>query len=103
MRIISDEAAGCFYRRENFKLSNTEVKVNKERTIVEFLLHGNCIAKKTALCYTIDTCGWNTVTTRERLNALQGVRVQQKKGQLFLNDILWDGKEIVIRYFLENI
>lgn len=38
----------------------------------------------------ICTAGWNTVTTRERLNGLPGVRVHVAKGQTYLNGVVWD-------------
>ena len=42
----------------------------------------------------ITNCGWETATTKERLNALPNVRIQQKKGIWYLNDVEWDGKLI---------
>ena len=47
----------------------------------------------------ITTAGWNSVTTRERLNGLSGVRLGTKKGQLYLNNISWDGKLTNIRNY----
>lgn len=50
----------------------------------------------------ITTADWNTRTTRERLNGLSGVRLGTSKGQLYLNNVPWDGKLINIKDY-ENI
>lgn len=57
----------------------------------ELFLHGNCIAKLENGKLSITTAGWNTSTTRERLNALPNVHVYQRKGVLHLNGKPWDG------------
>ena len=44
----------------------------------------------------ITTAGWNTATTRERLNGLPNVSVTQRKGQLYLNGKEWDGELTVV-------
>lgn len=50
----------------------------------------------------ITIAGWNSVTTRERLNGLSEIRLGTKKGQLYLNNIPWDGKLTNIKDY-ENI
>ena len=79
------------YRR-NWASSNTMVRVYKE--VVEVFLHGNHIAT-----YFHDTRelqifdgGWQSVTTKSRLNALldefaDGARVFQKNYTWFLSDL----------------
>lgn len=42
--------------------------------------------------YTVSTCGFNTATTRERINKYSPARVYHKKKQLFLDNSSWDGK-----------
>ena len=42
-------------------------------------------------------CGWNTATTKERLNALPDVSIQQVRGEWFLNGREWDGKLIDVK------
>lgn len=44
----------------------------------------------------ITNAGWFSNTTKERLSALPGVHISQKKGEWYLNDELWDGKPTVI-------
>jgi hypothetical protein len=95
MRKISEDVRTAFRLGENFKSGNTQVISKDGDTML--LLHGNMIAHKSALAYTITTAGWNTVTTRERLNALPGVSVYQKNFELFLNDEPWDGELTMIR------
>ena len=77
-RIMSD----AFWNGERKSMSNTTVQ-NKE-----MYLFGNRIAwvYDGKLYFTM--CGWNTPTTRERLNGL-GVRVSQKNYKPY-----WNGKEI---------
>ena len=97
MRKITKEAAHAFLRREKFKLSNTEVTVHGD--VVKLWLHGNCIAQKTPLAYTITNCGWFTNTTKERLSGLERVTIVQKKGLWYLNDKEWDGKDTILGAF----
>ena len=101
MRKITKESIKAFYNRKPFKKSNMIVE-NIER-ITKLKLYNNTIAKldeNNELFIT--TADWNTRTTRERLNGLSGVRLGTKKGQLYLNNIPWDGKLINIRDY-ENI
>jgi hypothetical protein len=62
-------------------------------------LHGNEIAylyndpNKTL---SISNCGWFTPTTKERLNALPNVHIQQKNYIWYLNGKEWNGDLIDI-------
>tara|TARA_B100002019_G_scaffold185723_1_gene160404 strand:- start:87 stop:413 length:327 start_codon:yes stop_codon:yes gene_type:complete len=84
MRKISKEASEAFWGDRNFKKSNTEVAVFE--TDVFFYLHGHLIARRSRVfgdTLGINHCGWPTVTTKERLNAILNVggyreRVYQK-------------------------
>lgn len=84
MRTITSKAIQAFKSARNFRCGNTEVQSCNGTT--HLFLHGNSIA-----CYidgeglSINLCGWNTKTTRERLNGLPGVRLHTKQGQAFLN------------------
>jgi hypothetical protein len=55
-------------------------------------LHGNLIAYREGSDLFITAAGWLTNTTKERLNALPGVMINQVKGQWFLNGKEWDGR-----------
>ena len=98
MRKISQEASKAFESGSEYKNSNTEVSRGA------LFLHGNKIAEFTSLFpadqnkdINITLAGWNTNTTRERLNALEGVRVSTKQGQAYLNGQKWDGSWITIK------
>lgn len=53
-------------------------------------LHGNQIAVNDGALY-ITAAGWFTNTTKERLNGLPGVHINQKAGEWYLNGENWDG------------
>lgn len=97
MRKITKESAEAFYRRGDFKSGNTEVKTTFGDTVItELRLFGNTIAKYENSIISITDAGWNTTTTRERLNGLDGVSINQSKGQLYLNGNQWNGEWIEI-------
>lgn len=77
-RKISKLASNAFYNREKFKLSNTEVKVLPTGE-VELRLWGNLIALREYNKTYFTLAGWNTVTTRERLNGI-GVNITSRQG-----------------------
>lgn len=91
MRQITKNAIKAFYKKKNFKKTNTEVYVGEFTT--QLRLYGNTIAilHHDGLLE-VSTCGYNTNTTRDRLSALKGVIVRTKLGQLYLNNVKWDGK-----------
>ena len=81
MRQITRQAVNAFYSRNNFKLSNTEVK-NFENGNTGLFLFGNRIAiltKDNTLAFCC--CGWDSPTTLERLRGL-GLNIRKVKGQL---------------------
>ena len=92
MRKITREIVSAFMRRETKTIGNSRTDGTT------LYLHGNAIAKH---CLDgsmkITTAGWNTPTTRERLNGLPGVSVWVRRGQLYLNGEKWDGKWTEVR------
>jgi len=95
MRKITEEAVNAFNNSLPFKKSNTEVEVLPNVTIMR--LHGNSIAfryNNHDQTLSVTNCGWQTNTTKERLNAINGVNIRQKSGQWFLNGKKWDGNLI---------
>ena len=76
--------------------------------ITDLLLHGNIIATATKKAInnkyettiTMTSAGWNTVTTKERLNGLlqflNAGGIYQKDFQWFYNERQWNGEEIAI-------
>ena len=98
MRKITSDAIDAFYAKENFKSSNTTVKVLPNVTVLS--LFDNEIAylyndPKNTL--SITNAGWESKTTKERLNGLRGVSISQSKGIWYLNGEQWDGKLIDIK------
>jgi len=55
------------------------------------LLHGNVIAQSVDGILRIQTAGYNTATTKERLNGFPTVNIVQKDFQWFLNGEAWNG------------
>jgi hypothetical protein len=85
MKNITSQAIAAFNNGKNFKDGNTEVQSGDG--ITHLLLHGNAIARKDVVALSINLCGWNTPTTRDRLNGLPNVRIHTKQGQAFLNGV----------------
>jgi len=94
MRLITKESINAFMNAQKFKKANMSVEVLPNVTILK--LHGNAIAyryndpQRTLM---IDSCGWFTPTTKERLNALEGVNIYQKSFKWFLNGKEWNGSK----------
>jgi hypothetical protein len=96
MRKITNMVTAAFEKGVSFKSGNDEVEVMNNISMMSY--RGNRIAYKdlTTGSISITTCGWNTNTTRNRLNGITGVSVYTVKGNLMLNGNLWDGRTIVI-------
>lgn len=108
MRKITAAARHAFLHGEFFKSGNTGVEYRSHRVdpddlrsaqvrLVYLTLHDNPIARYAAgdaalRTLEVTTAGWNTTTTRDRLNCLPGVRVCVRKGKLHLNDKPWGGE-----------
>ena len=97
MRKITQEAVSAFNNSKSFHKQNMEVEVLPNVTILK--LHGNAIAYRyndPERTLSITNCGWATNTTKERLNALPGVSIEQKNFKWYLNGKEWDGELINI-------
>lgn len=94
-RQITENAINAFLAGRNFKQSNTEIKANCSG--VYMYLFDNLIAHRVGNRLQITTAGWNTLTTRERLNGLPKVSVRQEREKLFLNGQPWDGELTTIQ------
>jgi len=95
MRKINQNSINAFMNAQSYKDSNTTVEVLPNVTILK--LHGNSIAYRyndPANTLSITTAGWNTNTTKSRLNAIPNVNIVTKKGVMFLNGVEWDGSLI---------
>jgi hypothetical protein len=95
MRQITSKIAEAFHNRQALKIYNTMT----DGTIL--WLNGNKIAQWEQDGIWITTAGFNTQTTRERLNGLFGVGVNTSRGQLLLNGHPWDGGWVNVNYHNE--
>jgi hypothetical protein len=96
MRQITSESVSAFLNKKNFKKQNMRVRFDSELNKSFLFLHGNCIATLKDNFLSITNCGWQSNTTKERLNGLPNVSIHQKNFQWYLNDELWNGDLAVI-------
>lgn len=97
MRKITQETVNAFNAATPFKKANMEVEVLPNVTIMK--LHGNAIAYRyndPQRTLSITNCGWQTPTTKERLNAIEGVSIHQSNFVWYLNGKEWNGELIDI-------
>ena len=92
MRKITNEAVSAFLDRKPFKKSNMKVQLDFGG-VWKLKLHGNTIATIDEInMLSVSNAGWASNTTKERLNGLPNVRVQQKNWNWFLNGVEWNGE-----------
>ena len=101
MRKITQEACIAFRGGYAYRNGNTEVTVDGIDT--SMYLHGNRIAYTIECALYVSLCGWNTPTTRERLNGIDGVHVTTKNGQAYLNGYKWNGDAVRVDTFEGNV
>ena len=92
MRKIEMEMNSAIRYRRNFSKANTSVrcfKTNGVTTDIDVFLHGNHIASLDTATHklTIKDGGWQSVTTKSRLNALLDEFVPSMR--FFQNDWTW--------------
>jgi len=105
MRKITQLAVKKFLNHENFRMGNMHIWSGYECSttpVSRMSLHGNEIATKIGHSESvlIDTCGWFSVTTKERLNGLLDTlglpKIQQKNFKWYLMGKEWNGREVRI-------
>ena len=90
-RKITQESIDKFLSRETFKKSNMEVDQCYGQYRLK--LHCNTIAVLDEFnMLSISNAGWESNTTKERLNGLPHVRIHQRKFQWYLNGNEWNGE-----------
>lgn len=84
MRQIEEKMVEAIKQEKNFSLSNTTVKVSDG--LLSVYLFGNCIYARSLASgiAQFSLCGYNTVTTRSRLNAI-GLNITTRRGQVYYN------------------
>ena len=91
MRKITRDSVNAFLNRQTFKRQNMQVTSFDDKFYLK--LHNNIIAvlnEDDTLMIT--DAGWQSNTTKERLNGLPNVDIHQKNFVWYLNDKEWDGK-----------
>lgn len=92
MRKITSESVEKFLSKTPFRKGNMKVESGGMNTW-KLKLHGNTIASIDEFnMLSISNAGWMSNTTKERLNGLPGVRINQKNWNWFLNGVEWDGQ-----------
>lgn len=94
MRKITEQMLEAFINNRSKKIGNTEVIASEHKTVL--LLHGNLIAESNVEGLFIQNLGWETNTTKERLNSLPGVSIHQKNWKWYLNGKEWNGERMLI-------
>ena len=95
MRQITTKSIQAFNNNEPFKLDNTAVIIEDNKT--KLSLFGHVIAIKEDNRLFITNCGYETRTTKERLNGLPNVDIVQRKSIWYLNGKEWEGELIEIK------
>ena len=92
MRKIERQMNFAISNKGNWSLSNTAVEYNENSNCSNVFLHGHNIATvdHATKSVKLSSCGWETVTTKSRLNAIlqevkPGFSVFQKNFEWFLN------------------
>ena len=94
MRKITRKALDAFNNNRPFKQGNTCVEIDV-LNMVSLLLHDFRIAWKTNCATYINDRGWQTNTTKERLNAIDGVYIYQKNFTWYLSTPKHDNIEMI--------
>ena len=90
MKAVTQNAVACFRNGGNAKFNNTQVVT--QEGVSKMYLFDNLIATLEGGVLKITNAGWRSQTTKERLNGLPNVSIQQKKGEWYLNGELWNGQ-----------
>ena len=96
MRKITKNVVSSFLAGRSFNCNHDHVKI--EKNDVKMFFHENLIAirKINEPYFKITNAGWFSNTTKERLNGLPNVRINQKAGIWYLNGNKWNGNLIQI-------
>ena len=94
MRKIESQMCAAVQSNIDWKSGNTEVTIDKETNTSSVYLHGNLIATVTDNDMTIYDGGWQSVTTKSRLNALCDYFCIAGEG-VFQKDFKWFVRKFV--------
>ena len=92
MRLIEKQMNFALSNKANWSKSNTQVVYNESTNCSSVYLHGHQIATldHNTQALKLDSCGYQTVTTKSRLNAIldevkYGAKVYQKNWNWFVS------------------
>ena len=94
MRKIESQMCAAVQSNKDWKSGNTSVHFNPETGVSIVRLHGNKIAEVSDNDMTIFDGGWQSVTTKSRLNALCDYFCVSGEG-VFQKDFVWDVRKFV--------
>ena len=94
MRKIESQMCAAIQGNKNWQSANTAVTFDKETGISKVFLHGNKIAEVSDTDMTIFDGGWQTNTTKSRLNALCSEFCIAGEG-VFQKDFKWFVRKFV--------
>ena len=113
MRLIEKQMNFAISNKANWGKSNTQVVYNESTNCSQVYLHGHQIASvdHNTQAVKLDSCGYETVTTKSRLNAIldevkYGAKVFQKNFVWFVKYnsqtlMFWDGMILLDTQSLE--
>lgn len=90
MRKVTEQIVRAFLSGETRTISNSRSENGR------LYLFNNLIAEYRNGSLWITNAGWSSATTKERLNALPNVRIHQRRGDWYLNDIEWGGEWVEV-------
>ena len=104
MRKIEQQMNKAITAGVDFKLDNTEVLYFSGHDKSQVYLHGNLIAEIGPTYIELFDGGWQTVTTKSRLNAIlkehgNGDCVFQKKGEWFVTFSDYRNNSVTVPFF----
>ena len=100
MRIITEKSVRAFMNATPFKSGNMHV-THTPFDGTRMYLHGNCIAHRDADGIFISNAGWESNTTKERLN---GILDWLNQPRIYQKDWVWywkDGEEFPSNTFVK--
>ena len=115
MRKIERQMNFAISNKGNWSSSNTRVEYNENTNCSSVYLHGHQIATldHNTQALKLSSCGWQTVTTKSRLNAIltelkTGCRVFQKQFEWFIGNNqatkdFFDGMILLDEFSLEIV
>ena len=115
MRKLEKQMNFALSTKSNWAGSNTSVSYNESTNCSNVYLHGHniCTFDHNTNAVKLDSCGYETVTTKSRLNAIleevkYGCRVFQKQFEWFISyngqtQSFWDGVTILDGNTLQTV